>query len=200
MRTSKLVHVLRERFPEVEARPFAEALLLAARKGKVSYSEVGEEGMILLANAERLLVPVRTYRSLAWEDRVLTLKPGEEYEMPTVVRHMVLRAAEAGRWNPDHAVRRYLDEIGEMDRERVLELFHRVLEGSRWTRKISAEQLGDYAREVGLSGVLSRLTAELKGGGIISPCLQASLFSGSLQYEVNPSLYREQRNIRRVSR
>lgn len=200
MGTSALVDVLRERFPEVGVRSFAEVLLLAARRGRVFYSEIGDEGAILLADAERLLVPVKTYRSLAWEDRVLTFESGEEYEMPTVIRHLVLRAAKTGRWAPDYAVRRYLDEIGEVDSEKVLELFHRVLDGGRRTGRISAKQLGEYAREVGLSGVLSRLIAELKGGGIISPCIRLSLLSGSLQYEVNPSLYREQRNFRRVSR
>ncbi len=195
-----MVEVLRERFPGLDAPSLAKVLLLAAERGKVSYEEAVGDELLLFAEEERLLLPVRTSRGLAWEDRVLVLASGEEYEMPTVVRHLVLRAAEAGDWDPEYAVRRYLEEIGEAEVERVLDLLHRVLEEGRRTGRVSAEQLRRYAEEVGLSSSLSRLIAELKGGGVISPCLRASLPSGPLQYEINPSLYREPRNFNRASR
>ena len=195
-----MVEVLRERFPGLDAPSLAKVLLLAAERGKVSYEETVGDELLLFAEEERLLLPVRTSRSLAWEDRALILKPGEEYEMPTVVRHLVLRAAEVGDWDPEYAVGRYLEEIGEAEVERVLDLLYRVLEGGRWTGRVSAEQLRRYAEEVGLPSSLSRLIAELKGGGVISPCLRASLPSGPLQYEINPSLYREPRDFNRGSR
>jgi hypothetical protein len=118
---NRLREVLKRRYPGEQASILAEVLALAAEKGKISYNKIkcDEEtrrNMLLLTYKERLLLPTGTTNvsiSLAWEDRTLKAKPGETYEMPNVIQHLILHAKETGEWNPETAVKKYLKEIGE---------------------------------------------------------------------------------------
>lgn len=70
------------------AGDLAQILLLALKTGRVCYKHVegmakGDlEDVLLQANEWRLLLPVRTFKSSAWEDQALLVQPGEAYEMP----------------------------------------------------------------------------------------------------------------------
>lgn len=194
-----LEQILRKRFLYEETKPLAKMLLTASRKGRISYEEIKAHGGsvedLLLAFNEKMLLPIRTSRvskGLAWEDRILVLERGEIYEMPSVVRHVIKRAEETGRWEPDYAIQKYLEDIEEPKREEILELFRRIKKkvlGSETlskTSKITPELLKEFSNELGLD--INTTIAELKGGGIISPSLRN--FRYKLLYEVNPSLYK----------
>ena len=183
---------LKNRFPFLgeKLRVLAEILLFAAEEGKISFDDIhgeGREEILILAVEERLLIPVRTSRSLAWEDRILRLEPGEVYEMPNVVRYLVKRANETGRWEPCHAINEYLEEIGEEERESIVDFFEKVRSRVK-DRIVDVEVLKEVLKEVGLRVELGKVIAELKGGGIISPHLRISIPSGIIKYEINPSL------------
>ena len=185
----RLKAALRRIFPEEDLDTIAEILSLAARRGSINYEEIkvddhAKVDTLLLLYEERLLIPSGTSRSLAWEDRVMELKPGEVYEMPHVIRNLIKRAEETGRWDPNYAVRRYLEDVGENDAERMLELFNNVKDRALG-RRITPEQLLEAAERLNLESKIGKIISELKGGGIISPCLRNPL---KLQYEINPSL------------
>lgn len=180
---------LQNRFPREEVKPMAEILSIAAEKGSIIYDEFEmredlKEDLLLLLVNEKLLIPARTSRSLAWEDRTTIFKSGEVFEMPNVVGHLIRYAERTGEWSPDHAVRRYLEEIGETAPEKILSLFDRVKENAGEDR-ITPEAMLEASEELDLTANLGRIIAELKGGGIISPCLRDP---SRLRYEINPSL------------
>jgi len=98
----KLEKVLKERFPGEDVKVIARILALAADKGSIQYEEIGLEDdvkvdLLFLLVKERLLLPVRTSRTLAWEDRLLTFKSGVRYEMPHIIRNLVRNTEKKGK-------------------------------------------------------------------------------------------------------
>jgi len=196
---SKLELILRRKFLHEGAASLAEVLKLAAETGRISYEEVEAHGGsmedLLLAFNERLLLPVKTSRaaqSLAWEDRILTLKRGEVYEMPNVIRYLMKRVEETGKWEPEYAIRMYLEDIGEKEVDKILELFRRIRKNILSSElphqigKVSASLLKELSSELGLDA--GKTIVELKGGGIINPFIHN--LRRELLYEVNPSLFK----------
>ncbi len=162
-------------------------LLLAVEKEKLQYNELQipepvKEDLLMLLERERVLIPFETSKTIAWEDRVLTFKPGETYGVPHVVKNMLRRAEETGRLVPRYAFRMYLREIGEP--ETMAAFFDHVLDEAE-NGRISAEALSEIAGELSLGHRVGTIIAELKGGGVISPRLRDP---SALGYEVNPFL------------
>jgi len=171
----------------------AEILSLCAEKRKVRYEDIElkedlKAEALLLLERERLLLPSETSKSLAWEDRVLIPEAGREYEMPNVIVYLIKKAEESGEWNPNYAVERCLKEAGEKEAEKVLDLFNMVKEMSE-RGVVTPDILEKAAEKLSLISRIGTVIAELKGCGIISPCLREATKRGTLIYEVNPSLY-----------
>ena len=101
------------------AAPLARILLSASTRGIVSHSEVevmvsdNLEEVLLLGNNWRLLIPVRVVKSGAWEDRLLLCRPGESYELPNIVRHLVQNASRTGCWDLAYAITEAFKEMEE---------------------------------------------------------------------------------------
>jgi len=177
-------------------------LALAAEKGEISYEEINcddetKRSLLLLAYKERLLLPIWTSKasiSLAWEERTLTTKPGEIYEMPNVIRHVICHAKEKGEWVPETAVKKYLEEIEEPETDKILNAFKEIIEEvNNSTRrcitvKITPNTIKRVCEKHGLKINMNRLIVEFKGGGIISPNITNPSKEGTITYEINPSL------------
>lgn len=192
-----LKHVLEQKFPEEERIDlFANILSEASHSSskQIRYEKIkalgGTEDDLYLLFMERLLLPVRTSKSMAWEDRVPLPKPGEKYEMPNVIQYLIKRAEKTGKWEPNYAIKKYLEEIKEPRVKELLKLLQRlkkkILESKTLskTNKITVQHLKEFSKNLELD--LNKTIAELKGGGIISPCLHNLKYG--LRYEINQSL------------
>jgi len=189
--------VLKRRFPKEKVNALAVMLSLASKKGIISYEEVEcdeetKQNLLLLAYKERLLIPVSTSKmplSLAWEGRTFTAKPGEKYEMPNVIRHLISYAMETGEWNPEIAVKRYLKEISEIEMEEMMKVFREIREKAKksGSMKVTPSFIKQIRESKELKIDLNKLIVEFKGGGIISPC-PLKFSKNEVTYEVNPSL------------
>jgi hypothetical protein len=175
----------------------ASVLERASKRGNISYQEVDRivndkaEDVLLLGSEWRLLLPVRTVKSAAWEDRLLLCKPGESYEVPNIVRYIVENAGKTGCWNPADAINKLFKEMCEPAWERMPKLIERLREKAKCYR-ISAAQIRKACVELGLANRVDMLIAELKGSGVMSPKLGSFAEvnrEGSPLYELNPSLY-----------
>jgi len=169
----------------------------ASKRGRVSYREVEKmvngdaEDVLLLGNEWRLLLPVRTLKSAAWEDRLLVTKPEELYEAPNIVRYLVEDASRTGRWNPEQAITELFREMGEPDWGQMPKMVERLGEQAKDYR-ITAAQIKMVCNELGLGDRIDALIAELKGSGVMSPKLGALAEvsqAGMPIYELNPSLF-----------
>jgi hypothetical protein len=175
----------------------ASVLAHASKRGSISYREVDKivndnaEDVLLLGNEWRLLLPVRTVKSSAWEDRLLLCKPGESYEVPNIARYLVEEAAETGRWDPERAITKLFKEMGEPAWEKMPKLVEQLEEQARDYR-VTASQIKKICNELGLGDRVDALIAGLKAGGVMSPKLSSIAEVsrvGTPIYELNPSLF-----------
>jgi hypothetical protein len=169
----------------------------ASKMGRISYQEVDKvvndkaEDVLLLGSEWRLLLPVRTVKSAAWEDRLLLCKPEESYEVPNIIRYIVEGAGKTGYWNTADAIIRLFKEMGEPAWERMPKLIERFGEKAI-DHRISAAKIRKTCIELGMENRVDMLIAELKGSGVMSPKLGSFAEvnrEGSPLYELNPSLY-----------
>jgi hypothetical protein len=174
----------------------ARVLCRASKTSRIAYDEVerivkdNPEDVLILGNEWRLLVPVRTLKSAAWEDRILWAEPSEIYEMPNIVRYLVEIASETGRWDPGHAVAGLSKTMGGPGWNRISRMVERMREEAEGYR-INAVQIKEICTELGLGNKVDVLIAELKASGVMSPrlsLLAEILKVGAPIYELNPSV------------
>jgi demethylmenaquinone methyltransferase/2-methoxy-6-polyprenyl-1,4-benzoquinol methylase len=177
----------------------AQVLAHASERDRVTYREVEEmingdaEDVLLLGNEWRLLLPVRTLKSAAWEDRLLLAEPAELYELPNIVKYLVEDARKTGRWEAGYALAVLFRDMGEPNWGQIPKLVARLKKQARDYR-ITAAQIKTVCNELGLGDRVDPLVAELKGGGVMSPKLGSLAEvsrAGTPIYELNPSLFTE---------
>ena len=174
----------------------ASVLAHASKRGTISYREIDKiindnaEDILLLGNGWRLLLPVRTVKSAAWEDRLLLCEPGESYEVPNIIRYLVEEATKTGRWDSEHAITMIFKDMDEPAWERMPKLVERLEEQAE-NHRIAATNIKKICNDLGLGDRVDMLIAELKGSGVMSPklgSLAETARVGSPLYELNPSL------------
>jgi hypothetical protein len=174
----------------------APVLAHASERGRVSYREVEKmvngdaEDVLLLGNEWRLLLPVRTFKSTAWEDRLLLCEPGELYEVPNIARCLVEEASRTGRWDPERAITKIFKDMDEPAWERMPKLVEEL--GKQNNYRVTAVQIKEVCSELGLGDRVDTLIAELKASGVMSPKLGSIAEvsrEGTPIYELNPSLF-----------
>jgi len=175
----------------------AQVLAHASERGRVAYHEIGEivngnaEDVLLLGNEWRLLLPVRTLKSAAWEDRLLVAKPEELYEVPNIVRYLVEEAKITGRWDAGRALAELFRDMGELNWEQIPKLVEELGQQAR-NYKITAIQIKEIYSKLALGNRVDALIAELKASGVMSPKLGSLAEvsrAGTPIYELNPSLF-----------
>jgi hypothetical protein len=182
--------------PELTSR-LASVLAHASKRGRISYREVSKiandnaEDVLLLGSEWRLLLPVRTVKSAAWEDRLLLCKPGESYEVPNIAIYLVEEATETGHWDPECAITKIFKEMGEPAWERMPKLVER-LEEQAGDYRVTASQIKKICNDLDLGDRVDALIAGLKASGVMSPKLSSIAEvsrEGTPIYELNPSLF-----------
>ena len=174
----------------------AQVLARASERGRGSYREVEKmvngdaEDVLLLGDEWRLLLPVRTLKSAAWEDRLLLCEPGELYEVPNIIGCLVEEASKTGSWDTEHAITRLFKGMGEPAWERIPKLVEELGKQSKDYR-VTASQIKTACNELDLGDKVDALIAELKTGGVMSLELGSITEvsrAGIPIYELNPSL------------
>lgn len=175
----------------------AQILTYVSEKGRVSYHEVenmvgdNAEDVLLLGNEWRLILPMRTRKTAAWEDRLLLCAPVELYEVPNIVRYLVENARKTGNWEPRVALSELFKEMGDLDWTIIPKLVETLKEQSK-NYRITAIQIKDICGGLDLEDRVDALIVELKGSGVISPKLASPAEvsrAGAVIFEVNPSLF-----------
>ncbi|MBN2334542.1 hypothetical protein JXL21_03210 [Candidatus Bathyarchaeota archaeon] len=164
----------------------AEVLSVASGKSAIQNSEIDlpeavKEDLLILLDKERILILFGTSKTIAWEDRLIMFLPDEGYEVPHVIRNMLIRAGKSSELEPFRALKDYLTEIGDAEPEDTISLIEDVLEEIEHG-KISADKLSGAAKKLSLESKMGTIIAVLKGAGVISPCLRNP---STLRYEVN---------------
>jgi hypothetical protein len=190
---------LRAQFSEQAAGHLARLFDTGLSAETITYEQIDlprdqRDDIILTAFEERALIPIRSSSSAAWEDRVLSLAPGERYFMPGVVRILLAAARESARLDPHRAVESVLcqqtatlpEAAGQCDR---LAAFVAGLKGHATSYKAEVGLMKAVARECRLTLDLHDVIDILVICGILSPCTHGPVIAGLSWYEINACLY-----------
>ena len=192
-KSSNMIRSLANQFSEEEAVNLAKLLSQACLRDSLKYDEIEvpddwKDDIILLAYEERVLLPMKSLRSSAWEDRILNFSEKELYQMPRVVRFLVPNAQITGQWNPGYAVEEALREAGERDIPETTNFLLRLQDLSPQYR-LEAGLMKTVSKELGLDLDMHDTIDRFVRCGIMSACTQRSLRSGLSEYEINRCLY-----------
>lgn len=192
----KLEKALNSFLETEDAHKMAMLLAVAMKTGGISYDvartalDEDPEDILTLGYGWRLLIPARSAKSGDWEDRLLIPQPGETYQMPNVVRHLVENASKTGNWEPEKAIVDVFRSIGEPDLDKMPILVERMASGIKGHR-VYGVKIKEICRELGIVERVDALVSELKACGILSHKLSSLTEvsrAGSPIYEMNPSL------------
>lgn len=171
-------------------------LVEGMKKGKISYEDATRlvggdlEDILILAYGWRLLLPTRAVHAGDWEDRILIPQPGENYQMPNVVKHLVEYASESGRWEPERALVAVFYESGEPEVDKLILLVERMASELKG-RRIYGVDIKRICSELGMKDRIDPIVSELKACGIVSHKMASftdAAREGSPIYEFNPAL------------
>ena len=193
----KLHSALRSRYEDEMPAGISDVLAVAYRQTTITYDEIkkiqpdGTEEILLFAWNRKFLIPRAFSRCSEWDDRILTMRVGEVYEMPNISRYLLKTATETGKWNISAAVANLFRDMGAAEWQRMPDLVDGITRNAvNYT--ISATTINAVCVKNGIKNKTGVMIAILKGGGIISPKLGA--FgpvgkAGTPLYEVNPGIY-----------
>jgi len=187
----RLATALQKRFSAEEAGNLSVLLGCGCRSPSIVYEEISlepsvKDDTILLAYEERLLLPLKSIRGSAWEDRILNYSAGERYHMLPVVQLLVRYAQETGLWDPDRAISEALAAVGERAIPEVLRLLAELY--SLPPQGLEAGVMQALCARLGIEMDLHDTIDHCVRCGIMSPRTQRSLHTGLAKYEMNPSL------------
>jgi len=191
--THFLKTALMYQFQEPQARHLAMLFELSLAVETLCYEQIAlpkdqKHDCILIAFEERMLIPDKSGRSSAWEDRILSLCPGEIYFIPPVVRCYIERARETGKFDSESAVKQTLLQHVKSHVDDLVRFFVTVRHhAAAYTAEVGL--MGAIMREIGLTLDLHDVIDLFVILGIISPCTRSPMATGLSWYEINPCLY-----------
>jgi len=188
-----LIEAIKGYCADEEIVDLAKLLYGALQSDSICYDDISidpdlKDDIILLSYEKRLLLPMKSIRGSAWEDRILNFCEGERYHLPRVVRILVDSARATGEWNTQFAIRDALAEAGEKEIGQTLHLLE-MIQNLAPQCVIAVDTmkaiLAESRLELDMHDTLDRFVR----CGIMSPITQRSLHTGSPRYEINPCLY-----------
>ena len=193
---SNLQNALSTFISDEDANKLSPILIEVLKAGNISYEKAGElikedaEDILTMAYGWRLLLPQRASKAGDWEDRMLIPRPGEIYQMPNVIRFLVMEANKTGNWDPEKAIIEVFRNIEEPDLDKMLPLVEGIASEIKGHRVIGTK-IKKICGELGLADRVDPLVSELKACGILSHKLGAITEAGKIGspiYEINPSI------------
>ncbi len=159
---------------------------------QIPLSEQDKHDCLLMAFEERILIPVRSRQSGAWEDRILRFAAGEMFFMPPVARIMFESARETGLLDSEFAVRRALSHHRPEFIDQSVDFLKQI---KPHTKSCMAEGglMAAVARAGNFTIEVHDIVDSCVVAGIMNPCTRGSSMQGLAWYEFHPCLYWDER-------
>jgi hypothetical protein len=193
MREHNLFNALLNFFSETDAFLLAKLLKDNLCKETIRYQEIDivesqKKDLVLLAFEERILIPVKSWRGPAWEDKILDFNKDGHYFIPPFVKAMVNTICETGKSSCNTAVRKTLTHVIQEDISGFIKLLQTIMKHA-YNYKFEIGLLKIFFKETAVGGDLHDIIDTFVICGIMSPCPRKSLMTGLSWYEINPTLY-----------
>jgi len=190
----ELINMVKSLFSEDEKVSRMIVELLLAGKSRITFDEIlsiarniersGDAENLtvestLVMEGWRLMLPARTKHksSIQWNNRLNRPIPRETYEIPACIAFAFEHLKSQGIWSWRLAVKAYMESIKQPNQQVILDIIDEIVKESQFRRFVSASTIHEACKRHNYSGDVDALIAELKGGGIISPCVEHSIFS-----------------------
>ena len=193
MGKNNLFNALLNWFPKSDAVLLAELLDNHLHKETICYHEIEaaerqKKDLILMAFEERIMIPVKSRGSSAWEDRILDFANEGRYFIPPVVKAIVNTIYETGKPSCDTAVRTTLTNVNQEDIGGFIQLLQTIMKhAGNYTFETGLLKI--FFNEISMDSDLHDVIDIFVFFGIMSPCPQRSLMTGLSWYEINSTLY-----------
>ena len=155
---------------------------------EIDLSRAEKNDLILLGYQERVLIPVKTTASPAWEDRIIDFDVGRTYVIPPVVRQIPVVFSEKGYFCLESLLKKIVPDLVPEEVKRLYHLLDTIMTHST-----------GFMFEMGLLKLFyDKLTLQIDLhdiidlfviNGIMSPCPQKSLITGLSWYEISPAMF-----------
>lgn len=193
MGKNNLFNALLNWFPKSDAFFLARLLDNHLHKETICYHEIEaaerqKKDLILMAFEERIMIPVKSRGSSAWEDRILDFANEGRYFIPPVVKAIVNTIYETGKPSCDTAVRTTLTNVNQEDIGGFIQLLQTIMKhAGNYTFETGLLKI--FFNEISMDSDLHDVIDIFVFFGIMSPCPQRSLMTGLSWYEINSTLY-----------
>jgi hypothetical protein len=181
----------------------AKILYHCSKNNTISFKEIKElnngdiTDLIFFINEKKLLIPEKTFSgTMEWEDTTFLNKSNEIYDIPNIIKQMVIEALKNGIWDSKKAIIKTFKRIGEADYKKMPSLVKKLYKYSK-NYHIYGSQIKKQCDDMLLGNKVNSIISELKGTGVMSPKLTSSFFHSieemSPIYELNPSLFKSKK-------
>ncbi len=193
MEQATLQTLLYHRFSERDARLLDYFFTHHAADTTISYQEIDltrteKDELILLGYQERVLIPVKTTTSSAWEDRIIDFDIGRTYVIPPVVREIPVVFSKKGYFCLESLLKQLFPELAPEEVKKLYHLLDTIMTHSTGF-KFETGLLKLFYDKLTLQHDLHDTIDLFVINGIISPCPQKSLITGLSWYEISPAMF-----------
>ena len=193
MEQATLQTILYHRFSECDARLLYYFFTHHGADKTLSYEEIDlnrakKNDLILLGYQERILIPVKTTASSAWEDRIIDFDVGRTYLIPPVVRQIPVVFSKKGYFCLESLLKQIVPDLVPEEVKRLYHLLDTIMTHSTGFRfetgllKLFYDKLNP---QLDLHDIVDLFVIN----GIMSPCPQKSLITGLSWYEISPAMF-----------
>ena len=159
---------------------------------QIPLSDADKHDCLLMAFEERILIPVRSSQTGAWEDRVLRFTVGEMFFMPHLARALFEIARQTGTLDSESAVRRVMAHHPAKLIDQSI-FFLRQMKPHTKSCMAEGGLMAAVAQGTGIEMDIHEIVDNCVMAGIMSPCTRGSSMQGLAWYEFHPCLYWDHR-------
>ena len=182
--------LLRNYFPEEDARLLVYFFQNHADAECFSYKDLQlpqeeAQDLLMLCFDQRLILPEKTRKGPAWEDRILTFDAAAVFQIPPVVRQITRVAGNGESLQTNFLPASIFEELPSSDISDMVQLLTTIIANSR-NRVFEAGLLELYHQKINARVCLHDILDLFVISGVMSPCPARSLNTGLSWYEISP--------------
>jgi hypothetical protein len=142
---------------------------------------------------QRMILPEKTRKGPAWEDRILTFEEAAVFQIPPIVRQITKVAGSRESLQTNFLLASIFEELPPSDISDMVQLLTTIMANSR-NRMFEAGLLDLYHQQIDARVCLHDMLDLFVISGVMSPCPVRSLNTGLSWYEISPVCWLIKRN------
>jgi hypothetical protein len=185
-------------FPEEDTRLLVYFFQNLAEAECFSYKDLqlpqeDAQDLLMIGFDQRMILPEKTRKGPAWEDRILTFEEAAVFQIPPIVRQITKVAGSRESLQTNFLLASIFEELPPSDISDMVQLLTTIMANSR-NRMFEAGLLDLYHQQIDARVCLHDMLDLFVISGVMSPCPVRSLNTGLSWYEISPVCWLIKRN------